>query len=93
MQNEPTIRILVFKDGDMYVAQCLEYDIAACASTMKELRNDILGTIECYRQESVDRSGNPFQGIDPAPQDLHKMWDEAEKFQEGANHHDMALAA
>lgn len=81
MQNDPRIRILVFKDGDMFVAQCLEYDIAASAETLKDLRNDIIGTIECYRQESEARSGAAFQGLDPAPAEFHEMWGDADSQQ------------
>lgn len=75
MQNEPNIRILVFKDGDIYVAQCLEVDIAACAETVNQLRLDIAGTIEAYRQETIERHGVPFQGLEPGPQEFHDMWE------------------
>ena len=93
MQNEPNIRILVFKDGDIYVAQCLEVDIAACADSVNRLRENIVGTIDAYRQETIERHGVAFQGIEPAPQEFHDMWDSANKFEQGANDFDMALAA
>ncbi len=93
MKNEPNIRILVFKDGDMYVAQCLEFDIAACADTLDQLRGDIVGTIDAYRSESLALHGAAFQGIGPAPAEFHDMWDEKNKFEHGANDFDMALAA
>lgn len=35
--NETHIRAIVFKEGDFYVAQCLEYDISAQSETIEGL--------------------------------------------------------
>jgi hypothetical protein len=68
------IRVLVAKEGDYWVAQCLEYDIGAQARDLDQLRNRLIATIEDEFEESMHRRGKLFDGIDPAPQYFHELW-------------------
>lgn len=71
------IRAVVFRDGDIWVAQCLEYDIGAQAADLDVLRSRLMIAIDLERKESVKRRGSPFAGIDPAPVHFHAMWERA----------------
>jgi hypothetical protein len=72
---EKQVRVVVFKDGDSWVAQCLEYDIGAQASSLDELHDRLLVTFFAECEESHARNGEPLKGIDAAPQYFHDMWD------------------
>ncbi|MEO1721342.1 MAG: hypothetical protein AAFR84_02935 [Pseudomonadota bacterium] len=93
MTTSQELRILVIREAEMLVAQCLEYDICTQAKDLNELkeRMDVLIDLEC--EESTERSGKPFGDIDPAPQYFHDMWDAAIAFERGERPYDMAMAA
>lgn len=62
-----TIKVLIFKDHGWYIAQCLEYDIAAQARSLKDVQYEFqrifIGRICAAKQLGVE----PFKGIAPAP--------------------------
>ena len=70
------IRAIIFEDGDLWVGQCLEVDIAAQGDDLKSVQDRLLVTIEAEAQECRNRGVFPFEGIDPAPQEYHDMWDQ-----------------
>ena len=74
MTNTKEIRAIVFKDGDAWVAQCLEYDIGAQAATVEELDELLDLTIRAELQASIEVNGEPFKGIPPAPKFFFDMW-------------------
>lgn len=65
MQEARQIRALLAREGDFWVAQCLEYDIGAQAHDLGELRKRLMAALD----------GEPFAGIGPAPQFFHDQWD------------------
>jgi len=69
-----SIRVLLSKEGELWVAQCLECDIGAQALNLGELRKRILIAIRAERDESLRRHGKPFGGIGPAPRHFHDLW-------------------
>lgn len=71
------IRIVVFKEGDVWVAQCLEYDICTQAPTTKSLRRRINATIDAERDYSLKHKREPFAGIGKAPKHFFDMWEKA----------------
>lgn len=75
MHEARQIRALLAREGDFWVAQCLEYDIGAQARDLDDLRKRLLAALEAERQESIRRYGEPFAGIGPAPSFFHEQWD------------------
>lgn len=73
--TEITLRVVVFKDDDLWVAQCLEYDIGAQANDLDTLTDRLDAVVQAEFNESVDRGGAPFEGIEPAPERFHTMWE------------------
>lgn len=67
------LRILVLRDGEMLVAQCLEYDIGTQAPSMDTLRDRMECLIAC-ELEYASVSGQP---IDQAPEIFNQMWGKA----------------
>ena len=71
-----TIRVVVIRDGDMWAAQCLEYDIGAQAASVGVLMDRLAGVIEAERVESMERSGGEaFAGIPKAPKHFWDLWE------------------
>ena len=69
------IRIVAFQDGDMWIAQCLEYDIGAQAESLEKLYERLSDAIEAERAESLDRQGQEFAGIPESPERFHKLYE------------------
>ena len=69
------IRVVIFKDGDQWVGQCLEYDIGAQAADLSTLHERLQVVLAAENKESLSRIGKPFGGIDPAPAYYHKLWE------------------
>jgi hypothetical protein len=61
------LTIYIAREGDAYVAQCVEYDICAQAADMDTLFNRMTGLIRAEMHESERRTGTPFGGIPAAP--------------------------
>jgi hypothetical protein len=70
-----TLRVVVFKDGDLWVAQCLEHDIGAQAPTIDALNVRLKVVLDAELKESLERHYAPFAGIPPAPERFQLMWD------------------
>ncbi len=77
MKNNHSMHVLMFREGDWWVAQCLEIDLAAQAKTIDglvyELGRVIVGT-------SVIRIENGLPGIEelpPAPEFYWKAYQRA----------------
>jgi hypothetical protein len=70
-----TIRVIVFKDGDLWVAQCLEYDIGAQAPDIDTLNTRLQVVLNAELKESLERHKEPFAGIPEAPKRFHLMWE------------------
>ncbi len=71
-------RMVQFKEGDVYIAQCLEHDISAFASDSETLIKRFVSVFMVEWDLSVERHGTPFAEIEPAPERFHEMWDETE---------------
>ena len=82
-KSDGGIRIIVFRDGDSWIAQCLEYDICAQASDLDELRSRIAATIEAERDFSRQSGKKPFEGIAPSPKHYFDMWEKRSTFTSG----------
>ena len=64
----------MFEEAGLWVAQCLEHDIAAQAEDIDTLNARLNATLKAEFLESMKRHGEPFAGIDPAPERFQRMW-------------------
>lgn len=64
-----SIRVIVFKEGDVWIGQGLEHDICVQASTM----SDVYGLFDvAVRLESKEEGG--LDRIEPAPSHFESLW-------------------
>lgn len=66
-----SISAIVFQEGEWWSAQCLEYDIAAQARTLSDLRYELERVLSSHVLISLENGQRPFDGLKPAPQ---KFW-------------------
>lgn len=82
------IRVIAFKDGDQWVAQCLEHDVCAQADDLDTLRRRIEIALEAE---------SPLANLPAAPQHFHNMWDRKSGFNKSGTTdgvgYEMALCA
>lgn len=69
-----TLRAVVVQDGDLWAAQCLEYDIGAQGRTLEESIERLSFAIRAECTESAERNGTEFAGIPKAPSEFEEMW-------------------
>ena len=68
------IRAVIFKDGDWWVGQCLEHDIAAQAKTPKDLAYEIQRSIVGHLVVSKQEGLVPFKKLPKAPNKYWKLF-------------------
>src|SRR6185295_18082618 len=75
--NEPRIRAVVFREGDWWIIQLLEYDLATQVRRLEdvpsEFRRLILGQMEANAALGVE----PFYGFSRAPKRFWEMYERA----------------
>lgn len=69
-----TIRIIVFKEGEIYIAQALEVDIAAQARTSDDAIERLAVLVRAEAQEAKDAGRDLFE-IGPAPASVQAFYD------------------
>jgi hypothetical protein len=69
------LRVIVYREGDLYIAQGLEIDIATQAKDIPALLRRLDLTIEAECAMNKERGGSPFAGIGAAPNYFHGLWE------------------
>jgi len=77
MAETPEIRVVLFREGDMWVAQCVEYDIGAQGKDLADVVQRLQVTLNVEVQESIARNLPPFSGIDRSPSYIEEYWSKA----------------
>jgi len=69
-----TIRAVAFKQGDWWVARCLDHDLATQARTLQELRVELDRLLTAHVVICTEKGLLPFAGIPPAPDPYWQMF-------------------
>ena len=72
-----SIRVIAFREGDTWVAQCLEHDISAQGHDFQTVVRRLTATVNCESQYTIKKHGVEFATIDPAPRTFFDMFDAA----------------
>ncbi len=73
-QND-NIRVVVFQDSGVWVAQCLEYDICAQAGDLDTLHGRLEVAVNAERAAREHLGEGSFSGLDKAPDRFFLMWE------------------
>lgn len=71
------LRAVVRRDGDWYSAQCLEYDIAVQAKTMRGLAEEINRALDAHIILAKQAGREPFDDLEQAPKKFWVLYDQA----------------
>jgi hypothetical protein len=71
------IRAVVFRAGEWWVAQCLEYDLATQARRLEDLPRELRRLLNVQILASLESGIEPFEGFSKAPTRFWKMYENA----------------
>jgi hypothetical protein len=69
--------VLVTKQADWWVAQCLQYDLAAQAKTLADLRYAFEHALVAHVIVSIEKKVEPFDSLPSAPRKYWDAWERA----------------
>ena len=75
---EPTIRAVVFREGNWWIIHFLEYDLATAVRRLEEVPNEVKRFLMVQIAASLECGITPFHGFSPAPRRYWKMFEAAE---------------
>lgn len=75
MSGDHTLQVLLYKQEDWWIAQCLEYDIAAQAKSTEDVLYEI-SRLFVSRFVAAEEVGikDPLESLPPAPEEFWKMY-------------------
>lgn len=74
VEETRTVRVVLIKEGDLWIAQCLEFDVGAQAEGMDELQRRFEVALQCEIDECIRAGVSPDVAIGPAPQFYYDLW-------------------
>jgi hypothetical protein len=80
--NTLLVRVLFLHEGDSYVAQCLEYDIAAQGKTLPEVKLAFERTLVGQMMLDMKQGRKPLEGIGEAPRVYFEKFERAVKIED-----------
>jgi len=70
-----SISAVLFKREDQWVGQCLQYDVAAQATTIDDLEYELVRTLMAHVVLDLENSVEPLTTLPRAPEEYWKMFD------------------
>jgi hypothetical protein len=75
-------RVVVYQEGDRWIAQMLEHDIRAQGPDLSTVHKRLMATLQAEIAESISKGRLPLEGIDPAPPRFEEYWAKRSSFTE-----------
>lgn len=75
---EPTIRAVVFQEGDWWIIHFLEYDLATAVRRVEDASKEVERFLTVQIAASLECGIEPFHGFSPAPRRYWRMFEAAE---------------
>jgi len=77
-----TLRAVVFRDGEWWIIQGLDYDFVTLARRLEDVPGEIQRWLSMMFEASRQLGIKPFNGYSSAPRRFWRMYDEAEPWNE-----------
>ena len=81
------LRVLISNEGGVFVAQCLEHDVCVQGPDLATAQRRFEETLAC------EMADGHFDTIEPAPQEIQALWDDARTLGGSPENTEMRLAA
>ena len=88
-----TLRVVVFKEGDIWIAQALEHDICAQGADLDAVTERLQEAVAAEIGLAIANGEDPLADIQPAPSNFFRMWDERSRFTTKGERLQLALCA
>lgn len=85
--EDRTYRIVVSKEEDMFVAQCLEHDISVQAPDMATLQRRLAAVL------LTEMADGGLDHIEAAPEEYHQRWNDGLALESNVDNTEFRLAA
>lgn len=73
------VRVLVVRQGSEWLAQGLEYDVAAQGPSDESALNAFARIIRAHIRHDYELGREPFEGVPPAPERFIQVWEGLEQ--------------
>jgi hypothetical protein len=73
------LRIVAFQEGDLWVAQCVDYDLCVQGADIAQAKRRMDALIQLEAKYTFEKHGAYFAGLDAAPDFFEAMYNEAEE--------------
>lgn len=87
------LRAVVFREEAGWVAQCLEYDIFACAPDFDTLVARFQATLDAEAKLAPPESSHPFAHLPTAPAYFQILWEQQKTVLQSVDGIELAIAA
>lgn len=77
--NTNMIRVIAFREDDVWIAQCLEHDISSQGATFQDAMRRLTAAVNAECEYTREKHGEPFANIDAAPEKFERMFDEVQQ--------------
>jgi hypothetical protein len=77
--NRESMRVIAYRDGEAWVAQCIEHDISAQGCDFQTAMRRLIATVNAESKYTLENHGKEFATIDPAPPVFAAMFDAADQ--------------
>jgi hypothetical protein len=78
MKKAIEVNVVAFQEGDLWVAQCVEYDIAAFAKTITALPRAFERAVAANLCANADLGRSAFEGIPKPPEHFRQLFEDAQ---------------
>jgi hypothetical protein len=68
---------VIYPEGAVYIAQCLEYDIVSQGKTITQANQRLIRSIAATVCVCVESGKKPFEGVPAAPRQFWEMFESA----------------
>jgi len=77
MEAEYKLRVIVFREGDWWVAQILEHNLATAARSLDLIPAELERFLAVQIVGSLESGIKPFEDLPPAPKRFWDLYDQA----------------
>jgi hypothetical protein len=77
-----SLRVVIFQEGDIWIAQALEHDICAQGSDLDVVKERFVATMEAELDHAREQGKASLDHIPQAPDHFFQMWKERSSFSE-----------
>lgn len=77
LTQEFRVSVVIYPEGDVWIAQCLEYDIVSQGRTIQDVQDRLIRNVAATLYVYAENGKDTFENIRPAPKKFWEMFERA----------------